>query len=47
MGKASRNPTKKPYKVRVAEKQQEIDDEQAVRCRLKSSRTRRALAPEH
>ena len=30
MGKASRNPTKKPYKVRIAEKQQEIDEEQAV-----------------
>ena len=31
MGKASRNPTKKPYKVRVAEKQREIEDEHAVR----------------
>jgi hypothetical protein len=31
MGKASRNPTKKPYKVRVAEKQQVIEDEHAVR----------------
>ena len=30
MGKASRNPTKKPYKQRVALKRQEIEEEQAV-----------------
>ena len=34
MGKASRNPTKKPYKVRIAEKQQEIDEEQAEEDRF-------------
>ena len=34
MGKASRNPGKKPYKVRIAEKQQEIDEEQAVSATL-------------
>ena len=34
MGKASRNPTKKPYKQRVALKRQEIEEEQAVSLRL-------------
>ena len=31
MGKASRNPVKKPYRVRVAERLQGIEEDQAVR----------------
>ena len=39
MGKASRNPTKKPYKQRVALKRQEIEEEQAVSLRPASALT--------